>query len=137
MIVSPFWYWLKHGKKYTSAAIHSLSYAADEVANFRIKTGHDCFAHLCNMGLFITEECYLCEESDSWMDKVHLLNCLKLIQDMKRRKCYRSITGKLATKWVKSIQGEAIGYIFWFMDKIKWLNNLIGFWWSLQTLSWF
>jgi len=47
------------------------------VANFRLKTRHDCFAaHLRKIGIY-EYECILCQKPNSIMDMEHLLYCSK------------------------------------------------------------
>jgi hypothetical protein len=49
------------------------------VANFRLKTGHDCVAvHLKKIGIYEFSDCTVCQMPNSSMDEEHLLFCPKL-----------------------------------------------------------
>ena len=52
------------------------------VANFRLKTGHECLAaHLRNIGIYEFSDGTICQMSNFTMDEEHLLHCLKLDTD--------------------------------------------------------
>ena len=66
------------------------------VANFRLKTGHDCLAaHLRKIGIYESSECTICQMPYSTMDEEHLLYCPKLNTDqqvLKNTKLYWDAT---------------------------------------------
>jgi hypothetical protein len=52
------------------------------VANFRLKTKHDCLAaHLRKIGIHESSEFTVCQMPNSTMDEEHLLHCPKLETD--------------------------------------------------------
>jgi len=54
----------------------------EAVANFRLKTGHDCpAAHVRKTGICVSNECTVCQMPNSTMDKEQLLHCPKLDSD--------------------------------------------------------
>ena len=54
----------------------------EAVANFRLKTGHDCLAaHVRKIGIYESRECTICQMPNSTMDEEHLLRCPKLDTD--------------------------------------------------------
>ena len=54
----------------------------EAVANFRLKTGHECLAaHLRKNGIYESSECTICKMPNSTIDKEHLLCCPKLDTD--------------------------------------------------------
>jgi len=54
----------------------------EAVANFRLKTGHDCLAaHLERIGIYESSECTVCQIPNSTMDEDRLLLCPKLDTD--------------------------------------------------------
>ena len=51
----------------------------EAVANFRLKTGHDCLAaHLRKTGICESSECTICQKPNSTTDEEHLLHWPKL-----------------------------------------------------------
>jgi hypothetical protein len=51
----------------------------DEVATFRLITGHDCLAaHLHRLSLYPSPTCVLCKEENSVMNQDHFLKCTVL-----------------------------------------------------------
>ena len=59
----------------------------EAVANFRLKTGHDCLgAHLRKTGIYESSECTICQMPNSTTDKEHLLRCSKLDTDQQALK---------------------------------------------------
>jgi hypothetical protein len=54
----------------------------EELANFRLKMGHDCLAaHLRKIGIYESTECTICQLPNSTIDKEHLLHCPSLDTD--------------------------------------------------------
>jgi hypothetical protein len=51
----------------------------EAVANFRLKTGHECLAvHLRKIGIYESNKCTVCQMQNSTVDEEHLLFCPKL-----------------------------------------------------------
>jgi len=54
----------------------------EAVANFRLKTGHDCLEdHLRKIGIYESSECTICRRPNSTTDEEHLLQCPNLNTD--------------------------------------------------------
>ena len=54
----------------------------ETVANFRLKTGHNCLdAHLRNIGIYESSEGTICQMPNSTTDEEHLLHCRELDTD--------------------------------------------------------
>jgi ribonuclease HI len=71
----------------------------EAVANFRLKTGHDCLAaHLRKIGIYESSESTFCQMPNSTMDEEHLLYCPKLDTDqqmLKNTKLYCDATAMM------------------------------------------
>ena len=64
--------------------VFSIKPRKEAVANFRLKTGHDCLAELLHrIGILPTNECPICNASV--MNSEHLLTCSGLDTDSRRQ----------------------------------------------------
>jgi hypothetical protein len=69
---------------------------------FRLNTGHDCLAaHLNKVKIYETEECELCKQQGSRMDRYHLQSW---IAKYNKQEILVDYTERQGTKWVKCTQ---------------------------------